>query len=354
MNNKKINFCTLFNSAYLSRGVLLYRSLERSGADFHLYVFAFDIVTYEYLKSQNYPKLTVISLAEFEDEKLLSIKASRSASEYCWTCTASTILYSIEKFGLESCTYIDADMCFYANPGILIEEMGDKSVLITEHRYTKDYDQSPVSGKYCVQFVCIKNTPEGMKVLRKWREDCIDWCYDRAEDGKFGDQKYLDNWSNESNSIHELQHLGGGLAPWNMQQYDFEKRQDGFFGLEKATGKTFPVIFFHFHGLKLFKNGIVSLTGPTYRMNNSAKKLFYIQYVKEIGKISEEIQIKMNCAYNVDGASKATKERPFKFLSLLRYYLYDVRKSLSNINGKKTKERKFHHHYFWIDDLIKE
>src|ERR1700746_3815030 len=120
----------------------MYESLLKNCNDFHLYVFAFDDKCYEFLKSQQYKDLTVVSLKEFEDEELLRIKPTRTAAEYCWTCSSSTILYSINKFRLQNCTYIDADMYFYSDPIVLVNEMGNKSVLITEHRYTKEYDQS--------------------------------------------------------------------------------------------------------------------------------------------------------------------------------------------------------------------
>ncbi len=347
-----LNFCTLFNSAYLSRGLALYHSLVCCCPRFHLYVYAFDDTTYSYLNSQNFKHLTVISLKEFEDEQLLRIKPTRTAGEYCWTCSSSTILYSIEKFRLSNCTYIDADMYFYSNPSVLIEEMGNKSVLITEHRYTAAYDQSAVSGKYCVQFMCFKNTDEGMKVLRWWRNACIDWCYGRVEDGKFGDQKYLDSWTQQFEGVHELQHLGGGLAPWNMQQYNFSKKEKKIYGTEISTGKNFEVVFFHFHGLKLFSDNIVSLTGQTYKMNPSALDVFFKPYVNELISTSENIHSQTKHTFDANGANTASPEKPLNFLSLLRFYIYDIRQSLQNINGKKTGLRKKHHHYFKIKEII--
>ena len=94
----RYNFCTLFDSYYLTRGIALYQSLEKNCKDFHLYVYAFDEKSYEVLTSLNYSNATIISLKEFESEELLGVKSDRTIAEYCWTCTASTIWFSINKF----------------------------------------------------------------------------------------------------------------------------------------------------------------------------------------------------------------------------------------------------------------
>ena len=150
----------------------MYESLCRESGSFHLYVVAFDDECYAYLTTAAFPHITPVTLKDFEDNRLLNIKTSRSVAEYCWTCTPSVILYCITKFNLQSCTYIDADMIFYNNPEILLDEMKDNSILISEHRYTRDYDQSKISGKYCVQFMCFKNNDDGINALTWWRERC--------------------------------------------------------------------------------------------------------------------------------------------------------------------------------------
>ncbi|MDR0605970.1 MAG: glycosyl transferase [Bacteroidales bacterium] len=277
----KYNFCTLFDTAYLSRGLAMYDSLERHCKDFHLYIFAFDDNCYQTLKSINKSHLTVISLSEFEDEELLKIKPERTKGEYCWTCTSSTILYILNNFKVDNCTYLDADLYFFSSPQPLIEEMKDNSVMITEHRYTKKYDQSEKSGIYCVQFVTFKNDDRGLKVLIWWRNACIEWCYNRFEDGKFGDQKYLDDWTSRFEGIHVLQHLGGGVAPWNMQQYSFSKNGTEIVGKEIKTGKLFEVIFFHFHSLH-FVNKNFFMPHPYYKNNRSAMMFMFKEYIKKI------------------------------------------------------------------------
>ena len=265
------NYCTLFDSNYLTRGLAMYESLKKQSDKFHLYIFTFDDKSYNLLQKLSLEFVTTISLKDFEDEELLKVKGDRSAGEYCWTCTPSIIKYSIETYKLDSCTYIDADLYFFSKPSVLIEEMGDKSVLITEHRYTPQYDQSSTSGIYCVQFMTFKNDTNGMKVLNWWRDACNEWCYARFEDEKFGDQKYLDDWISRFDGVHELQNLGGGVAPWNIQQYDL-------------SDDNFNLIFYHFHNYKILEDERIEC--GTYKLDINDINILYKPYTKHLEKIT--------------------------------------------------------------------
>lgn len=285
-----LKFCTLFNSTYLSRGLAMYHSLEKQCRHFHLYIFAFDDHCYATLKALRLKHATIISLNEFENEQLLAVKADRTQGEYCWTCASSTIKYAIETYELDHCTYVDADLLFFSDPTVLYNEMGDKSVLITEHRYTPVYDQSAGSGIYCVQFMTFKNTEAGMEVLNWWVDACIDWCYNRAEDGKFGDQKYLDDWTERFSSVHVLQHLGGGVAPWNAQQYAFSKKFGKVKGKELATGNHFDLVFYHYHSFHYTHNNVYSLSHQDYSLNKQLIKSVYAPYVKALTVAKKSIK----------------------------------------------------------------
>lgn len=346
----KINFCTLFNSAYLSRGLAMYESLLQHCPDFHLYVFAFDDKCYGYLKKLNREHLTVITLKEFEDPELLRVKSSRSAAEYCWTSTPSTIRYCIQNFNLENCTYIDADMLFYSDPKVLIEEMGDRSVLITEHRYTKEYDQSGTSGKYCVQFVTFKKNESGMKVLEWWRNACIEWCYARHEDGKFGDQKYLDDWTSRFDGIHELKHLGGGIAPWNVQQYIFKNENSGITGVERTTKTKFKAVFYHYHSLKFYKQDMLTLCDEGYELSKEVIDIFYRPYIKILDRIGKEIKT-IDASFDPHGIHSESPYKEMGLDTIVKLYLRRVRSSKKNIFGKGLAKRIKQHYFFNIKDL---
>ena len=283
-----LNFCTLFDSAYLSRGLVMYHSLKKHCQSFHLYLFAFDDKSLLVLKSLALENVTVISLQEFEDKELLQIKSTRTRGEYCWTCTPSTILFVLNTYHVDHCIYLDSDLYFFSSPQIVVDEMGNNSVLITPHRYTLKYDQSQKTGIYCVQFVVFKNDERGLTILNWWRKTCLQWCYNRFEEGKFGDQKYLDDWPTRFAGVYVSGNLGAGVAPWNMQQYRFAKEKDVITGTEIATGKKFPVIFFHFHSFAFVTPTCFS-PRPYYKRTTTAISLLFNPYTKEIINIRNQI-----------------------------------------------------------------
>lgn len=324
------NFCTLFDSNYLSRGVTLYRSLERVCESFHLYIFAFDETCFAVLKRLNLKHATIVSLREFEDDELLRIKPTRNRAEYCWTSTSSTILYVIEKYGVDMCTYLDADMMFFDSPKVLFDEMGNASVMITEHRYSPQYNKEAKSGKYCVQFVSFRNDERGLKALRWWRDRCLEWCYARFEDGKFGDQKYLDDWTTRFDGVHELQHLGGGMAAWNVQQYDVVEKNGKLFGKEKKSGKEFPVVFYHYHYVRFFDDGTVEL--GRRELSDSVLQKLYMPYFAELEKAKKEIEA-VDASFDAHGAGNKPVNWKTPVLFVYRklfgiYHIYPLKKFL--------------------------
>jgi len=339
------NFVTLFNASYLSRGLVLYQSLVDYCDDFHLYIICFDDVTLNYFKENKYKYITPISLTDFEDDELLSVKPTRSAAEYCWTCTPSTVLYCINTFHLIHCVYIDADMRFYSNPQVLFDEWGTNSIALTEHRYTTEYDQTILNGKYCVQFVGFKKDEEGLNALNYWRNACLDWCYARPENGKFGDQKYLDDWLTRFKKVHVIGHLGAGIAPWNMQQFTFSNKNHKIMGTEINTGKKFEAVFFHFHGLKFFKENIVSLTGSYYRMSKQVKSIFYFPYVSSLNKAFKLIE---GQKYNIN-AHGINSEPTYNVLglnTLFKYYKEGLKKTKFNVFGFNVIQNIKRHYYY--------
>jgi len=270
----------------------MYESLKTYSREFHLFIFAFDERSFQILNKLELNNVTVVSLGELETPELLEVKSIRSKGEYCWTCTPSTISYVLLKYHLPDCTYLDADLIFYSDPTVLIEEMieNQKSVLITEHRYSalaKIYEEKR-AGRFCVQFVTFTQDKDSLRVLEKWRLQCIEWCYARHEEGKFGDQKYLDEWPLIYHNIQILNNMGGGVAPWNLQQYLFVEEGSSINGIVKRTKQAFKVVFFHFQYVKFNKRGFYDI--GWYNIPRSVKRIFYVPYIKKIEEIEKRIR----------------------------------------------------------------
>ena len=301
----QLNFTTLFNTNYLAKGLALHSSLLETCPSFHLYIFAFDDTSYQILTGKNLSNATIISLKDFESEQLLRVKKERSVAEYCWTCTSFTIKYCLEKFDLTNCTYLDADLYFYKDPSVLINEMGDNSVLVTPHNYYKEYDQSATSGIYCVQFLTFKNTAEGNKVLDWWTQACLNWCYARYEDGKMGDQKYLDSWPYMFEGVYICKNEHAGAAPWNAVNYPEQTDIDS-------------IIFYHFHDLRYFSDNTWFTGG--YQIPQLVLDQIYRPYTKLLKTISEGVN-GHDCLNTKDKKSFGLLSSKYK----LGIYIYDLK-----------------------------
>ena len=324
----KYNFCTLFDSAYLSRALVMYESLKASDIDFYIYIFAFDDLCYEILKSISLENANIISLEMFENKDLLAVKESRSRAEYFWTCTSSIIEYVLTNFRVPSCTYIDADLFFYRSPRVLLEELsGAKSILITEHRYSflaRHYEQKR-AGRFCVQFITFLNTYDSKAVLSEWKTKCIDWCFDRYEDGKFGDQKYLDEWPGKCKNIQIMRHPGGGVAPWNIGLYRLLKDHNSLYVIERNTGRKYDLIFFHFHFVRFMENKDIDLGWN--HIDKSVRELIYYPYVRLISE-TEKILSELNKEYKPAYYLRKPKNLKEKIKSFIKNNLgYNILKS---------------------------
>ena len=319
----KYNFCTLFDSYYLTRGIALYQSLERYCCNFHLYIFAMDEQSQDVLEKLNFESATIVSRTDFEDEDLLKVKPSRTIAEYCWTCTPSCIWYSINKFNLEHCSYLEADMRFFSSLQPIYEEIGTKSVGLSLHNFSSNLQHSEIYGKYCVQFIYFKNDENGLQALNWWRESCIEWCYAKMEDGKYADQKYLDYFQDKFADVHEIAHIGAGVAPWNISRYMINKSDDEQINVafKKDHGKEYPLIFYHYQGLKFRENEHNVIAEASFlKIPSWSLTHIYEPYVKQLINIKNKINDKPECTNNIIFRRKLRKAIGMFFRSRLKHF----------------------------------
>lgn len=314
-----INFCTLFDSCYLDKGIALYKSLERVSSDFTLYIFCFDDLSFNILNELNFKYTVILHHTCIETPELLQKKKERSKAEYCWTCTPVIIEYVLDNYNVESCTYLDADLYFYSNPQILFDEIidADADAVIVEHRFkNSSYGRKleKRNGKYCVEFNYFRQTLNSRKILRWWKDKCYEWCFDIPEVDRMGDQKYLNEFKILFNGVHDLQYLGGGVAPWNLEQYQFVDISSNQIIMKDCKNNTFQLIFYHFQNIRYLPGRKVNIKSQT--KNKRLKYSIYIPYLKEIECIREML---INC-YGISFELKGIVRSSNSTLAFLQRY----------------------------------
>jgi hypothetical protein len=238
------HYCTLFDRHFLPQGLALHESLMRQDPSCVLWVLCMDDETLETLGRLSLPGLRRVQREDVESGDVLAVKGSRSTGEYCWTLTSVFVAHLIDQHEeISRLTYLDADCYFFSSPRRILAELdaAGKDVLITPHAYSPEYDLSEESGVYCVQFLTFGRSAEALEILRRWRFQCIEWCFARSEQGRFGDQKYLDAWPTlYPDTVHVLEQTYLTMAPWNVER--FGDRLD-------------DVCMYHFHKFRLLGPG---------------------------------------------------------------------------------------------------
>ena len=284
-------YCTYFDKNYLVRALSLIESLhqhERHG--FVLYAVCMDELSRAMLERLELKNVIPVPFHQIEDgdNLLMSTKTTRSLVEYYWTSTPTIILYLIEQYPeIEVLTYLDSDLFFFSTPDPIFHELGQQSVLLHEHRFSSSTMHLAVNnGKYNVGLLCFRNDMYGLQALRWWRERCLEWCFARYEDGKLGDQMYLNDWPARFPQVVELQHIGGGLGPWNHDQYVIRNNESC-----EALVNDLPVIFYHFHALRFVNSEIiVPVDHLHYPMNLSVLQVCYLPYISALSRAIQTLK----------------------------------------------------------------
>jgi hypothetical protein len=306
------HYITLFDSVFLPQGLALHASLKRHAGSFKLWVLCMDERAKEVLDRLGEPTIRAVALADVETPELLEVKPGRNRAEYCWTMTpfTPTIVFDRDPEA-KRVTYVDADVFLLKSPQPVFEEFerSGKAVLITEHAYDPEYDQTAASGQFCVQFVTfVRGASE--PVRQWWQDRCIEWCFDRIEEGRLGDQKYLDQWPIRFGGlVHILGQIDAFLAPWNARRFPYSK-----------------AVAWHFHGLRLLKDGKILFHGP-YSVPDVVHRMVYVPYAEELARslnrLGEEI---------VQGRAR-------------RWWLSWIRSLIRNVKGVLREMR--NHHAVW-------
>lgn len=287
----KVRYCTLFDQRYLTRGLAMLASIDpylRDGDE--ICVLAMDDHVERALAEMGRPRWRTVRIETMQDAELLAVRETRPAREFCWTCTPALAAWMVrESDDGDVVVYLDADLVFFGDPRELIDELDDGgSVLIHEHRYSPDKAHfERTSGRFNVGLVAFNVGDEARACVAHWRTQVIERCELDPENGYCGDQGYLDAWPVLYSGVRILKNIGGGVAPWNINQYKVGERD----GRPTVDGQS--VVFFHYHAMETLidpRFGFVAITPSRgYSFPRNTLRVFYRPYARQIRKIDDEV-----------------------------------------------------------------
>ncbi|MBS4022849.1 MAG: hypothetical protein KGZ79_10605 [Dethiobacter sp.] len=286
-NGEKLpNICTLFTKDYLIQGLALYYSLKKYTPRFRLWVLCVDNTAYNMLKRMNLADITLVRLEHIRDERLAKIQRDRQKHEFCWTLKASFVTYLFNNnFNLDSLLYLDADLFFFKDVRAIYTEWADHSIFLTRQWLSPGWQKK--AGRYSSGLIGFKRDENGMKCLRLWRRKCLNWCYDRRENGLWGDQKYLDDWPRLFSNIKISDNKGINAGPWNINK-GYEVHTEG----GNIYFDNRQLICYHFSGFEIITEHEFELCNRK-RLSLKAEKIYcaYLEELREIIALIKSIDI---------------------------------------------------------------
>jgi hypothetical protein len=261
-------------------------SLKTQGVEFRLWVLCLTDECKVILDALNYPEIKSYSLHEIEKDlpELQNAKKNRSIPEYYFTLSPFWPDWILKNHSeLPSITYLDADLEFFASPGCLFDESGNSSIGIIEHRFHHTFNISKRYGRFNVGWVYFRRDRNASLCLAKWKAQCLEWCKDYPEDGKFADQKYLDSWPEDFQNVYVYSNPGANLGPWNLNTHEIK------YPREVLLSDNRRVIFYHFHMIKALDEKHVSTSLEIYRVPvELRRKLIDWLYLPHISRLLEK------------------------------------------------------------------
>lgn len=285
MKSEQNVFCSILTKYRLYQFIALYRSLQKQTDDLKVFVLCMDMETYEILSRLKLENAVLILLSHIENKELEAKKSERGMNEYCWTLKPIFLKYVLDSFsGIERATYIDADLYFFDAPEKIFNEYKRCSILLSKHDFLDVYKHVELQcGIYNSGFISFKADKNSIRCLEWWEEKCMEWCFDRLEDGKFGDQKYLEMMPSLYYGVCDIKIPGVNVAPWNQGKYSF-KLIDG-----KPYVNDSKLIFYHFCGFRMVNTDEYALTVGYDNTLIEGIHDIYIQEIKNAIMEAEEV-----------------------------------------------------------------
>lgn len=247
-----VHLYTSFTYTYLSRALVLARSVRRRHPDWTIWAvlvddpppgFADDVTW----RSEFDCVLDPSTLFGDEWRKWLF---KHDVIEACTAVKGHALMHILES-GADKVIYLDPDIAIFHDLSEIERRLDHASIVLTPHQIEPNAtpeeirDNELTSMKYGIfnlGFLAVKNDENGVAMARWWAGRLYEACYDDVPNGIFTDQKYCDHVPGLFANVEVLRDPGYNVASWNLSRRLLTITSDGAI----MVNEKHPLRFYHF------------------------------------------------------------------------------------------------------------
>lgn len=246
----KVKCYTSFTFTYLSRALILVRSLRLAHPDWEIWGLMVDscppLSDFENELSE-FDHIIYADELGFKDFNQWMFK--HDIVEACTGVKGRMMTYLLEQ-GAEKVIYLDPDIAVFHPLDEIEKGLDHASIILTPHQVTPNLTQAAVRdnertslqyGIYNLGFAAVRNDEDGLAYARWWEEQLYHACYDDVPNGLFTDQKWCDMVPALFANVKVERDPGMNVASWNLSRRTIEIGRDG-----RILVNGSPLKFYHF------------------------------------------------------------------------------------------------------------
>lgn len=271
------HYVTIASSWYVVHAVAQHEALRRlEQQPFMQHVLCMDAACREVLEALHYDSMTLTSIDAFETDAMQACRQERSVAEYCWTVKAPFLRAVLQHApGVPWLVYLDADLYPFQDLGPVWQQLERAHIVLTPHHFSPGLEGlDGHAGRFNAGMVCARNTASTDAALAWWTERNLEWCFNRHENGKLGDQRYLVDFPRLFHGVEECADRGVNVAPWNLRNFSPVERE-GAVWLDETT----VLRLYHYHQYVWSPDAAyIAVRDPQYVMTPEDLRLMYDPY----------------------------------------------------------------------------
>ena len=246
----KVKCFSSFTFSYLTRAIMLARTLREAHPDWELWAMMVDV-----------PPPGVDAAAVLTDfdrviypeqlglDRFSAWLFKHDIVEACTAVKGRTMAYLLDS-DADQVVYFDPDIAVFHSMNSVLDRLADHSVILTPHQVTpnstfgqvRDNELTSLKyGIYNLGFCAVRNDVTGRSFADWWSRQLYFACYDEVENGIFTDQKWCDLVPALFPRVWVERDPGCNVASWNLSTRRIAITGDG-----EILVNGSPLKFYHY------------------------------------------------------------------------------------------------------------